>query len=289
MKIAISNGHGLKTAGKRTPPFPNTGQVIHEWQFNHATAKILEKILKKQGYEVLMVSDTPDDTSLTKRINMANNARCDMYMSIHYNAYQSKWGSHGGIETLYNPRSENAKKLSKLIQNELIKITGLRDRGVKPRTDLGELNNTKMVAALAECGFMDNLNEAKLMLDKGYQTKCANAIANGINAYFGKNANTSTIIANNKTKFNLNGKLVEVDGFLENGSTYVIARDLLEGLGFVVGWDNNTKSVTVNNKPINFDKKIIDGRTYAVARPLLEKLGFRVGFDAPSKTVIVSK
>ena len=42
-----------------------------------------------------------------------------------------------------------------------------------------------MVSVLAECGFMDNLNEAKLMLDENYQMKCARAIAKGICKYFG--------------------------------------------------------------------------------------------------------
>lgn len=94
---------------------------------------------------------------------------------------------------------------------------------------------------------------------------------------------------NNKTKFNFNGKVFTIDGFVKNGKTHVIARELLESLGLRVGWDNTKKLVTVDGKAIDFEKVIIDGKTYAVARPLLEKLGFRVGFDAPSKTVTVVK
>ena len=238
MKIALDNGHGLKTAGKRTPPFPNTGQVIHEWQFNHATAKILKSILEKQGYEVLMVSDTQADTPLMTRINMANNAKCDMFISIHYNAYQSKWGSHGGLETLYNPKSIEGKRLATIMQDELIKETKLRNRGIKARTNLGVLNHTKMVSVLPELGFMDNLDEAKLMLDVNYQTKCANAMARSINIYYGKTPNSSTppqINNKNTTRFNLNGKTHNIDGFIKDGKTYVIARELLENLGLKVG------------------------------------------------------
>ena len=91
------------------------------------------------------------------------------------------------------------------------------------------------------------------------------------------------------TKFNLNGKIHNIDGFIKDGKTHVIARNLLEGLGLRVGWDNNKKSVTVDGKIIDFEKVIIDGKTYAVARPLLEQLGFKVGFDASSKTVTVNK
>ncbi|MGJ0848074.1 N-acetylmuramoyl-L-alanine amidase family protein, partial [Tissierella praeacuta] len=71
-----------------------------------------------------------------------------------------------------------------LVQKELIKETGLRNRGIKSG-NFQVLRETKMVSILAECGFMDNIEEAKLMLDENYQMKCARAIAKGICKYFG--------------------------------------------------------------------------------------------------------
>ena len=183
-KIAIDNGHGRYTAGKRTPPFPMTGQVIHEWQFNYSTAKKLEKILKEQGHEVLMVSDTQDDTGLNIRAHRANQWKADVFISIHYNALNGAWGTHGGIETFHHPSSINGGKLAKFVQDELIKVTGLGNRGVKS-ANFQVLRETKMVSVLAECGFMDNLSEARLMLDENYQMKCARAMATGINKYLG--------------------------------------------------------------------------------------------------------
>lgn len=102
-------------------------------------------------------------------------------------------------------------------------------------------------------------------------------------------SSTPQIHNQNKTKFNLNGKVFTIDGFVKDGKTHVITRELLEALGFKVGWDNNKKAVTVDGKAIDFEKIVIDGKTYAVARPLLEKLGCKVGWDAPSKTVTVNK
>jgi len=43
-KIAVDNGHGLNTPGKRTPPMPD-GRVIREWEFNYPTAQKLGKVL----------------------------------------------------------------------------------------------------------------------------------------------------------------------------------------------------------------------------------------------------
>ncbi|MCR2045474.1 N-acetylmuramoyl-L-alanine amidase [Anaerosalibacter massiliensis] len=182
--IAVDNGHGINTPGKRTPKMSN-GRVIKEWEFNYPTAKKLGEVLRYNGFRVLYVSDTEEDTPLNTRTSRANNANADLFISIHYNAFQSVWGSHGGIETLYHPSSSNGKKLASLMQNELIKETGLRNRGIKERPNLAVLKNTRMPSTLAECGFMDNLEEANLMLDKNYQWKCAKAIAKGVCKYFG--------------------------------------------------------------------------------------------------------
>ncbi len=184
MLIAIDNGHGLNTPGKRTPSFPKTGQVIKEWEFNYSTAKRLGNLLRYNGFNIIYVSDTDQDTPLSVRTKKANNVKADLFVSIHFNAYQEAWGNHGGIETYHYPNSTKGKELADLVQDELIKETGLRNRGVKS-ANFQVLRETNMVSVLAECGFMDNLDEAKLMLDENYQLKCARAIAKGICKYFG--------------------------------------------------------------------------------------------------------
>lgn len=181
--VGIDNGHGHNTLGKRTPTMPN-GKVIKEWEFNYPTAKKLGKLLKYNGFNIIYVSDTEEDTPLKDRATIANKSNVDILVSIHYNAFQSIWGNHGGIETYHYPSSTNGKKLAGYVQEELIKETGLRDRGVKA-ANYYILKETKMPSILCECGFMDNFKEAKLMLDKEYQMKCARAIAKGICKYFG--------------------------------------------------------------------------------------------------------
>lgn len=184
MKVAIDNGHGIATPGKRTPPFPTTRKVIHEWEFNHPTALKLAEILKADGHEVLLVSNTQADTSLQKRVSLANTWGADLFVSIHYNANKGVWGAHGGTEVLYAANSVNGKRAAQIVQEELIKALGWRNRGAKPRTDLYVLNRTNMPAILPEVGFMDNLAEASPMLEESYHYKSALAIAKGINRYF---------------------------------------------------------------------------------------------------------
>ena len=182
-KICIDNGHGYNTPGKRTPVMPDGG-VIREWEFNHPTAKKLQSVLNSCGLSAIMVSDTKEDTPLQTRVERANKERADIFISIHYNALNGKWGEHGGIETYYFKTSSKGKRLAELVQKELVRETGRRDRGIK-EGDFYVLRATAMPAILCECGFMDNLEEAKLMLNESYQWKVAEAIGKGICSYLG--------------------------------------------------------------------------------------------------------
>lgn len=198
MKIAVDNGHGRYTAGKRTPPFPN-GKVIHEWEFNHPTALKLADILKADGHEVLLVSNTPNDTPLSTRASLANKWGADLFISIHYNAFKGIWGTHGGTETLYSQGSVNGQRAATIVQEELLKATKFRNRGIVPRSDLYVLNRTTMPAILIEAGFMDNMQEASQMLNTQFQFDVAMALATGVNRYFNYTPRRGTKIATKNT------------------------------------------------------------------------------------------
>ena len=182
MLIAIDNGHGLNTPGKRTPKMAD-GKIIHEWEFNHPVALKLETELKEQGFDAICVSDTRFDIQLNTRCAKANNANADLFVSIHYNAFGGTWNDANGIETYYYASSSKGKALANAVQKELVSGTGLKNRGVKT-ADFYVLKHTKMPAILCECGFMTNKNEAKLMLNEEYQAKVAKAITKGICTLF---------------------------------------------------------------------------------------------------------
>lgn len=190
--IAIDNGHGISTTGKRTPPFTD-GTQIKEWEFNYPTAKKLGQLLEYNGFRIIYTSDTEKDTPLKDRVDKANSAKADLFISIHYNALADKWRNGvGGIETFYYPSSNTSKKIASIVQKYLIAETGLRDRGIKTG-NLYVLRETKMPAILCECGFMDIKSEAELMLDEEYQWKCARAITKGICEYYGMKYKDSQI------------------------------------------------------------------------------------------------
>lgn len=180
-RIGLDDGHGKETAGKRTP------DGYRENEFNHGTKLFLVDELIRNGFIYTDCSPLRSDNSLQNRCDIANNAKCDLFISIHYNAMSTVWNSNvGGIETYHYPSSTTGKRLASKVQYQLIKGTKMLNRGVKT-ANFYVLRNTKMTAILVECGFMDNPVEAKLMKSISYRKECASEICRGICAYYGKN------------------------------------------------------------------------------------------------------
>ncbi len=182
--IAIDDGHGMETAGKRTPKFSD-GSIMHENEFNSRVAQLLAVHLIRCGYDVIMVAPSDKDIPLKVRTDTANKAKADLYISIHTNAMTGYWGAARGIETFhYTKASENSKRAARIIHKHLLTGARLADRGVKA-ADFHVLRETIMPAVLVECGFMDNIEEAQLLITEEYRVECALELAKGICEYLG--------------------------------------------------------------------------------------------------------
>lgn len=189
--IALSDGHGILTYGKRSPILPNgmkseTGNFMHENEFNRSVINKLDKHLQRCGFDILLVAPTDADTPLTVRTNLANSKKADIYVSVHANAFDAEFNERDpqGIETFHYPNSIQGKKLAEIIHKHLIQGTKQVDRGVKAE-NFHEVRETNMPSVLIEAEFMDNLDGVKLLLSDSFRGECAVEIAKGICEYFG--------------------------------------------------------------------------------------------------------
>ena len=189
--IALDNGHGIRTPGKRTPKWTDGTKSIytkndfmHEWEFNRGVVKRLKVELERNGFRVLEVSPTDIDTSIIRRTRAANLAKADIYVSVHANALGNVWNEKvNGIETLTSGKGESIA-LGKILQKHMVWASGLRDRGLKDGSWLGVVKGTHMPAVLVECGFMDNPAEAKMLNMAEYRQQMAVALCKGICEYY---------------------------------------------------------------------------------------------------------
>lgn len=243
MKIAIDDGHGMETAGKRTPAFSD-GSVMRENEFNRVVVSYLHDELIRNGFSVVLTAPEDTDISLATRVQRANDAHADYFVSVHANAFGNGWNDANGVESFVHALNDaKTTSLARCVQHELVRETGLRDRGVKENPTLYVLRKTTMPAVLCECGFMTNVIEAKLLKSDAYRKKCAVAICRGICSYTGKVyqeekslVSIGSVIIENRTE--------DVDLILHEGRNYLSARDVGEMFGYDVSFKGSTPIFT---------------------------------------------
>ncbi len=177
--IAIDPGHGENTPGKRSPA--SLGQpVLREYRFNRQVAALVEDLLQRCG--ITFSRTVPADRDLPSGTRLANARGCQLFVSIHANA-----GGGTGIETFYSPGHAQSQRLARLIQREVIRETGMRDRGIKTQNlwVTRETPKRGLTGCLVELGFMDYGPDLAKLREESYRRRCAVGIVKGICLYLG--------------------------------------------------------------------------------------------------------
>lgn len=183
-KIGIGFGHTLTGAGSRTSVAK--GYSINESQANREVGQKLVKLLS-YGFDVVVANqDRPDktkDENLRYRVKLVNDEKVDSYWEQHFNGYN---GTATGTVTLRYPgtheNGQKSQRYAELMQEELVKVLGLKNRGISNRSDLHALKATNMPAIIMEPLFMDNPEDMK----KYEPDKIALAEATAIYRAYGK-------------------------------------------------------------------------------------------------------
>ncbi|MCA1992266.1 MAG: N-acetylmuramoyl-L-alanine amidase [Coleofasciculus sp. S288] len=167
MKFGIDIGHNCS---------PDTGAVgvsgKREDDLTKAVGTLLMKKLAAAGHSVINCTPTTAATvgeSLRKRVNKANANSVDIFVSIHFNAFN---GQANGTEVF--AISNTSKAIARTVLNEIVKL-GVKNKGVKS-TPFFVIKNTQMPAILVECCFCDS----KVDMDRFDAEKMAEAIKDGL-------------------------------------------------------------------------------------------------------------
>ena len=197
--IVLDPGHGGKDQGAA-----NVRYGLTEKSLNLQVALMLAQRLKAAGFLVALTRQNDRYLSLAQRTQMANQKKADLFLSIHFNAAQSKTAS--GLETfVLTPRSQPSTRDAKMqsadakflpgqafnpwnvvlghaLQMELVAATGEEDRGLK-RARFAVLRSIQCPAALVELGFLSHAPTASRLRSKTAITVLADALFAGILRY----------------------------------------------------------------------------------------------------------
>jgi N-acetylmuramoyl-L-alanine amidase len=166
MKYGIDIGHNCP---------PDTGAKGIRFEDN-LTLDVGNRVIAKLealGHEVLECKPAKVDAvreSLSKRSTRANASKVDVYVSIHFNSFNTQ---ANGTEIF--AIGENGRKIAKPVLDEIVKL-GFFNRGIKSGSHLFVLRNTDMPAILIEGCFLDSEKDMKLFEPEAM----ANAIVKGL-------------------------------------------------------------------------------------------------------------
>lgn len=216
-KVVVDAGHGGKDPGT----IGKTG--LREKHVNLDIAKRLSNLLKAQGLQVVMTRTTDKFISLQRRVDIANNFKADLFISLHANANRVR--SLSGFEVYYvsSQVSDSKRALKSASQDalDLDKACFCGEPSLNLKAILWDmiytanraeslrlakyvcraadnlntriigtkgapfyvLKGAHMPAVLIEVGFLSNYNEERLIKNGYYRQQLAEAIEQGIRNY----------------------------------------------------------------------------------------------------------
>lgn len=169
MKILLDPGHGGEKSGAS---YGGT----NEDDVTLAVAFRCSHVLRELGHDVLLTRDRDDDVPLPRRVELMNQYKAQVFVSIHCNAAPSPPGGEGGVrgdsvhgvETYW--RDTDEELLARCVQDALVTHCGMADRGthndvLRLKKRLTVLNNDKIPCCLVELGYLSNPEDRKQIIE----------------------------------------------------------------------------------------------------------------------------
>lgn len=198
--IVIDAGHGGDDPGKQ-----NHALKLDEKKFTLDVARRLERLLRRDGFQVVMTRKADREVSLDQRVAIAEKAQADLFVSIHFNAFADAAvegaetfvmtphrqpssparENDGSMETTAYPANRFDRVNSILgyhVHRHIVDRLKPTDRGLK-HFRYHVLRNIPCPGVLVEAAFISNSTEARRIATSAYRQQLAEAIASGIKGY----------------------------------------------------------------------------------------------------------
>lgn len=181
--VVVDAGHGGHDPGA-------TGlNGTLEKDINLVIALRLAALLSEAGYDVILTRFDDTFIPLKDRSLIANDAKADIFVSIHCNASVNHDATGTSVYTQAEtpagvyPDQAESRRLAASIHEALLNGLGLKDAGLR-RKDLSVCRETNAPAALVEVAFIDDIVEEILLGIPEFQQQVAQSIKRGIDSYF---------------------------------------------------------------------------------------------------------
>lgn len=196
--VVIDPGHGGRDGGTRSCV---NGDL--EKTYTLDWARRLGPLLEAQGWKVVFTRTNDVDLPLTNRVAIAERARADLFLSLHFNSAEPN-RALAGVETYCltptgmtshllrefeddpasifpnNAFDEQNVQIAFSLHQAVVRETGAVDRGVRRARFMTVLRGQNRPAVLIEAGYLSNPDEARRAATPAYRQQLARAVASAL-------------------------------------------------------------------------------------------------------------
>lgn len=195
MKILIDNGHGVDTAGKRSPD-----GSLREYSYTREIARRIVQALTAEGFDAERIVTEEEDISLKERCRRVNavcrslGSKNVLLVSVHNNAAGSggQWLTARGFSAHVSLNaSDRSKRFAKCLWQAALD-NGLRGNRSVPAEmyltqNLAMCRDTLCAAVLTENLFQDNREDVAFLLSEEGKQAVTAAHVQGIKTFIKQN------------------------------------------------------------------------------------------------------
>ncbi len=171
--VIIDPGHGGKDSGA-----VGIGGTLEKDVILPIGVRVAQ-ILQQNGVQAVMTRNSDYFVTLQGRVDMADRANADVFVSIHANSAGSGRPDVNGLETYY---FDSGLNLARIVHSTILQSLSIRDRGVR-KARFYVLRKSSMPSILVETGYMTGQQDIAQLQTPQYQAQMADAIARGILQY----------------------------------------------------------------------------------------------------------
>lgn len=181
LTIVIDPGHGAPQPPPRGfAAGASTAHGVNEKDINLDIALRLRDVLSAAGHNVQLTreSDSLDMLDLYRRVDFTRQIDPDLFISIHGNGDTNR-GVSGSEVYWFDHQSQ---PFASIMAQALGERTG-RSAGKPLFGSFAVIRYTSAPAVLVETGYLTNAREGALLSSSGFRSKCAEAMARGVEEY----------------------------------------------------------------------------------------------------------
>lgn len=175
--VVLDAGHGGKDPGARA-----IDGTTYEKRINLKILSNLKEILDQENIKVYYTRTGDETVYLNPRVNLANETKADLFLSIHCNSSESSLPR--GMEVLYKSNwsqgSFTSERLARIAFEELKGISGYVNRGLVAGDEILIIHKSQVPVALIEVGFLSNKEELAFLKSSDREKDIAKGIASVI-------------------------------------------------------------------------------------------------------------